>query len=69
MAEVKTDLVKPEEKNQKKTAEVFDKQQLTAAKRYRKRRDLLEALLEDGKTYTLADTDKIINEYLKQEVK
>lgn len=69
MAEVKTDLVKPEEKNQKKTAEVFDKQQLTASKRYKKRRDLLEALLEDGKTYTLADTDKIINEYLKQEVK
>lgn len=31
------------------SADVFTKQQLAESKRYKKQRDLLEALLEDGK--------------------
>lgn len=50
-------------------ADVFTKQQLAESKRYKKKRDLLEALLENGKTYTIAQVDKIISDYLKKEVR
>ena len=51
------------------SADVFTKQQLAESKRYKKKRDLLEALLEKGKTYTIAQVDKIIGDYLKKEVR
>ena len=51
------------------SADVFTKQQLAESKRYKKQRDLLEALLEDGKTYTIAQVDKITSDYLRKEVK
>ena len=51
------------------SADVFTKQQLAESKRYKKQRDLLEALLEDGKTYTIAQVDKITDDYLRKEVK
>lgn len=50
-------------------ADVFTKQQLAESKRYKKKRDLLEALLENGKTYTIVQVDKIIGDYLKKEVR
>lgn len=50
-------------------ADVFTKQQLAESKRYKKKRDLLEALLENGKTYTIAQVDKIIGDYLRKEVR
>lgn len=59
---------KPEVKPQV-SADVFTKQQLAESKRYKKKRDLLEALLENGKTYTIAQVDKIIGDYLKKEVR
>ena len=51
------------------SADVFTKQQLAESKRYKKQRDLLEALLEDGKTYTIAQVVKINGDYLRKEVK
>ena len=51
------------------SADVFTKQQLAESKRYKKKRDLLEALLENGKTYTIVQVDKIIGDYLKKEVR
>lgn len=51
------------------SADVFTKQQLAESKRYKKKRDLLETLLENGKTYTIAQVDKIIGDYLKKEVR
>lgn len=47
------------------SADVFTKQQLAESKRYKKQRDLLE----DGKTYTIAQVDKITGDYLRKEVK
>ncbi len=55
---------KPEVKPQA-SADVFTKQQLAESKRYKKQRDLLE----DGKTYTIAQVDKITGDYLRKEVK
>jgi hypothetical protein len=41
------------------------KEQLRASQRYADRRDIISALLEDGKTYTLAEVDRLIDSYLK----
>ena len=50
-------------------AEAYTKDQLLRSKKYAARRDLLGALLEDGKTYTAAQVDREINQFLKRKVK
>lgn len=47
----------------------YTKDQLLQSKKYAARRDLLGALLEDGKTYTAAQVDREINQFLKRKVK
>jgi hypothetical protein len=47
----------------------FSKQQLLGSKRYNERRDLLTALLKDGKEYTHADVETLIDEFMKGKVK
>ena len=47
----------------------YTKDQLLRSKKYAARRDLLGALLEDGKTYTTAQVDREINQFLKRKVK
>lgn len=52
-----------------KTAEPkFGKEQIAASGRYRSRRDLVNALLTDGKTYTIAAVDNMIEKYRKGKV-
>ena len=48
---------------------VFPKEQLLRSQRYAKRRDLLGALLEDGKWYTLEEVDTAIENFMKGKVK
>ena len=56
-------------KEEKKTTEIkFKKEEILRAKRYKKRRDLLEVLLEENKEYSLNEVDKIIEDYLNKEV-
>ena len=50
------------------TEAVFTKEQ-AASKRYAKRRDLIMALLEHGKTYTLNEADRLIDGFMKGKVK
>ena len=45
------------------------KEQLLGSQRYAKRRDLLGALLEDGKRYTIEDVDTVIENFMKGKVK
>ena len=52
----------------KTVKETFTREQLTEAKRYKNRRDLLDALLEDGRAYTIAEVDKKISDYLGKKV-
>lgn len=58
----------------KKAAEVntsrisHTKEQLLRSERYAKRRDLLTALLEDDKQYTLKEVDTAIEKFLKGKV-
>lgn len=47
---------------------VFYKADLVKSKRYALRQDMLNALLVDGKAYTLKEVDSIIETFLKKEV-
>lgn len=44
---------------------VYTKAQLVTFARYRGRRDLLEALLDDGKAYTQKQADAAIEAFMK----
>lgn len=48
---------------------VFSKQDLLRAKRYSDKRDILNALLKEGETYTIEQVDKTIKTFLSKEVK
>lgn len=47
----------------------FSKGQLLASKRFRDRRDVLEALLEEGELYTVKAVEEKIDGYMKGKVK
>lgn len=47
----------------------FTRQQLLSSARYRNRRDLVSALLEDGRKYTLKEADQVIDRFMKGKVK
>lgn len=47
----------------------FSKEQLLRSVRYRKRRDLIGALLQDGGEYTLEEVNAKIENYMKGKVK
>lgn len=49
-------------------APTYSKERLAASKRYANRRDLILALLEDGKAYTLDEVDGLIEKYMKGKV-
>lgn len=51
------------------TAVKFSKERLLRSVRYRKRRDLIGALLRDGGEYTLEEVDAKIENYMKGKVK
>lgn len=53
----------------KPAAPTHSKEQLLRSQRYAKRRDLLGALLEDGKWYTLEEVDTAIENFMKGRVK
>lgn len=47
----------------------FTKEQILAASKYTDRRDLVNALLDDKKKYTMKIVDEAINKYMKGQVK
>lgn len=48
---------------------MFSKSQLVRCGRYQDRKDLVDALLDDGKKYTMEQVDKMIGEFMKGRVK
>lgn len=57
-------------KNEIKEAELrFSKEQIVGSRKYAKVSDILAALLEDNKTYTLKEADSIIEKFGKEGVK
>lgn len=51
------------------TEPVFSKEQILASDRYANRRDLVDALLDTDKSYTLETVDNLIDKYMKGQVK
>lgn len=47
----------------------FTKNSLVNSKRYKSKKILLKVLLKDGEKYSFEEVGKIIEEYLKREVK
>lgn len=54
--------------DQEKVSAVFTKEQILFSAAYKSRRDLVSALLEDGKRYTLETVNKKIEEFMKGKV-
>ena len=50
------------------TVQKYTKEQLTASARFRDRRDLVKALLEEGQQYTVAEADRMVREFMKGKV-
>lgn len=61
----------------KKTTEVqddvkkarFTKAQLLESRKYRSKKDVVNALLKDNRTYTIDEADALINKFMKGRVK
>lgn len=51
------------------TVPVFSKDSILKSKRYAYRRDALKALLRDEESYTLEQVEKILNDFMNEEVK
>ena len=54
--------------NKQNGAARFEKERLIRSERFAERADLLGALLADGKKYTVEETEKAIEKYLKGKV-
>lgn len=67
MAVKKTEL--PEQKANEHNEPLFSKSQIVSCGRYRDRRDLVDALLDDSKKYTKEQVDRLIGEFMKGKVK
>ena len=50
------------------TERVFSKEQLISSSKYIARRDLLDALLDDNKEYSINETETIIERFMKGKV-
>ena len=55
--------------NSEQTEPVFSKEQILASDRYANRRDLVDALLDTDKSYTLKTVDNLIDKYMNGQVK
>lgn len=58
-----------ERKGLESTPRAFAKEQILASERYRNRRDLLDALLDGKKNYTIKEVDKMVETFMKGRVK
>ena len=62
-------MIEPNKQKKATTPEpVFSKEQLLASNRFQDRRDLLEALLDEKKTYTMKAVEETITKYMKGKV-
>lgn len=57
---------KPDSETEK--AARYTKEQLAGAEHFRSQLDLVEALLEDGRVYTISEADQVILEFMKGKV-
>ncbi len=51
------------------TEPMFSKEQILASARFANRRDLVDALLDENKSYTIETVDNLVEKYMKGKVK
>jgi len=61
--------VEIKKKTTKEEKDRFTKEQLVNSKKYFKKKYLIKALLDDGKSYSHDEVDKMLQEFYKKEVK
>nr|DAH43944.1 MAG TPA: hypothetical protein [Caudoviricetes sp.] len=69
LAARRTANAKVPDKPVKKETQKYSKEQILASARFAGRRDLVDALLEKDKSYTLETVKNMITKYLKGQVK
>lgn len=69
MAARKTNKTNAETVSVEQTEPKFSKSQLVKCGKYRNRRDLVDALLDDNKKYTMKQVDTMIENFMKGKVK
>lgn len=52
----------------KQTEALFSKEQLLASEKFSNRRDLIEALLDENKQYTMESVEQMMEEFMKGKV-
>ena len=62
-------ITEAEPENVKEKGKRFSKEQLLASERFRERRDIVDALLDNGRQYTVKDVEEAIGRYMKGRVK
>lgn len=58
-----------EKPTENKVESLFSKGQILAAKQFKNRKDLLNAILSDEKQYTITTVEQLMNDFLKGKVK
>ena len=51
------------------TVSKYSKEQILASARFANRRDLVDALLDEDKSYTMKTVDNLVEKYMKGQVK
>lgn len=51
------------------TEPMFSKEQILASARFANKRDLVDALLDEDKSYTIETVDNLVEKYMKGKVK
>lgn len=57
------------DKKEIKEVDVFSKEQLISSKKFMNNKDVLSALLEDDKKYSISEVNEIIENFMKGKVK
>lgn len=60
---------KGEENKGRRAEPRFSKEQLLSSAKYRGKKDLVSALLDGSKTYTIAEVDQMVDRFMKGKVK
>ena len=69
LAVKKTNTTQHEQKAVERAEPMFSKSQLVRCGKYHDRRDLVDALLDDSKKYTMEQVDKLIKKFMEGKVK
>ena len=56
------------QENKPEIAETFKKENLMSSARYLEKRDIINALLEDDREYTLSEVDGLVEKFMKGKV-